>query len=360
MSHDDLSAELFVRGWGSCPGTTFSGEILGSFHTFSVSGHKARVILPSAEFADDSHDPIGKTAGIVHFSSGYVGQGFEKSFYRLDRIYVEVDVQELVRIPKSVLDIDAVQKSPDLINSHPHLETISVQYEELAEHAWAHWMRVARWAINEPLIGLPDWTSNGSPQLQMPRLREKKTGFSIWSAISIITANRSSNIDSNRWHHIASALLDQRTPPVWFDYLVEAEQRFYNRDFSGCVLSCAIACETVARACYFHLIGTPAHPTAAELVDRTAAQAIIGRWKKLTGIEADGSVHKIFDTRNRLVHSGSADVIDRSIAKETLNAAWKFVDSGDKWWFIEKGEDNPRAEATGWVSAREAAKPASE
>ena len=357
MSQDDLSAELFVRGLGVCPGTTFSGAILGSSHAFLLSGSRVRVSLPSAEFSMDSHDPIGPSTGHVHFQSGYVGQSFEKSFYGIDQVYVEVDIPELVRIPKSLLEVDAAQLSPEVMNSHPHLEALSVQYDELAASAWMHWMRVARWAINEPLIGVPNWSSNERPQLKMPRLREKTTGFSIWASTGIITMRRSADIDLPRWAHIGKALADQLAPPVWFDYLVEAEQRLCNHDFSGCVLSSAIACETVARACYFHLLGAPRHPTAADMVDRTAVQAIIGRWKELTGIKAGGKVHKIFEARNRLVHSGSADVIDEAIARETLSAASNFVDGGDKWWFNQKGENNPRAEAAEWMPARQAAKP---
>ncbi len=357
MSQDDMTAELFVRGFGICQGTDFSGEILGSRHAYSYLGRQVRVTLPKAEFLEGDPDPIGKSASIVHFRSGYVGQNHEKSFYQLDRIYVEVDVEELVRIPKSALEIDAVRKSPDLILRYPHLETISDYYDEVAASAWLHWMRVARWAINSPLIGVPDWSTNGHAQLQMPRLREKSTGVSVWASTGVINLQRPIEIDKKRWRHIEEVLAGGATPPVWFDYLVEAQQRLYNKDFSGCVLSSAIACETLARACYFYLLGTPKHTTAAEMVDRTAAQAIIGRWKKLTGIEPGGNVHKIFDTRNRLVHSGSADVIDDSIARETLKAASTFVDGGDIWWFNQKQLTNPRAEAAVWPSASDSAKP---
>jgi hypothetical protein len=345
MQQEDLSAELFVRGFGTCASTTFAGAILGATHSFSHAGCQTRVSLPLAEFSEGSHDPFGASARFVHFRSGYVGQNYERSFYEVDRIYVEVDVRERVRIHRSMLDVDGVQKSPELIADYPHLETLSVKYEELASSAWAYWMRVARWAINEPLIGVPSWSSDGTRRLQMPRLTERTTRFSIWTSTGIIRLSGSCNVDQKRWNHIEAVLESACTPPVWFDYMVEAEQRFYNLDFSGCVLSSAIACETLARACYFYLIGTPIHPTAAEMVDRTAAQAIIGRWKKLTGIDVDGKVHSIFDTRNRLVHSGRADVIDESMARDTLTAAWTFVDGGDRWWFDQKGETNPRAEA---------------
>lgn len=357
MTRDDLSAELFVRGFGTCAGTTFAGAILGATHSFGYAGYQARVSLPSAAFAEGGHDPLGAGARFVHFREGYVDQNFERSFYEVDRIYVEIDVQERVRIHRSLLEVDAVQKSPELIANYPHLEALSVRYEELASSVWLYWLRLARWAINELLIGVPSWSFNGSSQLQMPRLTEKTTGFSIWTSMGIFRLSKSCKVDQKRWAHIETVLETGVTPPVWFDYMVEAEQRFHNLDFSGCVLSSAIACETLARACYFHLLGTPIHPTAAELVDRTAAQAIISRWKKLTGIDVDGKVHKIFDTRNRLVHSGRADVIDEAMARDTLTAAWRFVDSGDRWWFDQKGETNPRAEAADWISAMEDAKP---
>jgi len=356
MAREDMSAELFVRGWGVCPGTVFSGEILGLSHTFSLDGHAMEVRLPSAEFEEGSHDPSGPSASYVRFRSGYVKQDYRKSFYSTDRIAVEVGVQEMVRIPESLLEVDAVQKSPEVYSSHPHLEKIAKEYDGIAASGWAHWIKIARWATNQPLIGIPDLTIDGSRTLQMPRLRERQSGFAVWSSVSTVTLQESSHIDLKRWEHIGAVLGSSATPPVWFDYLVEAEQRLYNRDFSGCVLSAAIACETLARACYFHLLGTPIHATAAEFVDRTAAQAIIGRWKKLTGLDQDKKVHKVFDIRNRLVHSGSADVIDKVAAREALSATRRFLDSGDRWWFDQKGRANPRAEAAGWPKATDAAK----
>jgi hypothetical protein len=113
-------------------------------------------------------------------------------------------------------------------------------------------------------------------------------------------------------------------------------------DYSGSVLSSVIACETLARAVYNNLAGTPANAAAAELVNRAPAQAILGRWKDLTGLKVEGGVHKIFDIRNNLVHSGRTDSIDKEIAISAFDTARQFVENGDEWWFSKHGLSNPR------------------
>lgn len=343
MTKRRLKAGLFARGKGLCRGTIFAGDILGQAHEFKFSDHQVRVCLPSVEFEIGSNKPVGRNARIVHFRRGRVDDlALDRSFYELDHMTVEVDFNEPVQIPSDLLDHESVQISPGLESQAPHLDKLAATYDRLLISAWHHWMRVARWATNQYTIGLPDWTTDESADLKMPRVHEKSTGYGVWASPGIIRSERSASIDTKRWNHIGDVLACQRTPPIWFEYLVEARQRLFNQDFSGCVLSSVIACETIARAIYRHHVGTPANAAAEELVDRTAAQAIIGRWKGLIGVKAEGKVHDIFGIRNGLVHSGRTDSVDAKVASDTLQTARKFVEGGDVWWFAEQGLSNPR------------------
>jgi hypothetical protein len=343
MSKGDFKAELFARGFGICRGTTFAGDVLGRTHEFLFSDHQVRVCLPSVEFETGSYLPSAKSANIVRFRSGRIDDPApERSFYELEYVTVEVDFKKPVHIPLTLLDNEAVQKSPELASQAPHLDKLAAQYDGLLVSAWHQWMRVARWATNQYSIGLPDWTIDGSGDLKMPWIHEKKTGYGVWASTTVIQMGRSASINAKGWEHIGGVLTLQITPPIWFEYLAEAGHRIANQDFSGCVLSSVIACETLARAAYMHLIGSPANEAAAELANRTAAQAIIGRWKDLTGLKAEGKVHRIFEIRNGLVHSGRSDYVDADIARDTLQTARTFVESGDEWWFAERGLSNPR------------------
>lgn len=343
MSKEVLNAELFARGQGICNGTEFAGDLLGKTHEFQHSDHRVRVRLPSVEFEPGTNAPIGKGASIAHFRSGFVDDpSLERSFYTLEYVTVEVDFQQPVPIPSVLLEHPAVRKSPELRAEAPHLDSLAVQYEGLLVSAWHHWLRVARWASNQPNIGLSDWTLDGADDLKMPRIFERTTGHAVWAAANVIHLQHPASFNTKTWEHVGSVLARQLTPPIWFEYLVEARARLAGQDFSGCVLSSVIACETLARATYMHLVGTPSNAAAAELVNRTAAQAIIGRWKELTGLKAEGKVHSIFDIRNGLVHSGRTDSVDQQIARDALQTARKFVEAGDEWWFDEQGLPNPR------------------
>jgi hypothetical protein len=137
-------------------------------------------------------------------------------------------------------------------------------------------------------------------------------------------------------------LKEELNTPIWFEYLVEASHRLANKDYFGSILSSTISCETMARAVFSHLAGTPTNAAVAKLVDRTAAQAIIREWKDLTGIKADGSVHQLFKTRNDLVHSGRTVSVTSEIADKSLTAARRFVEGGDEWLFAAEERTNPR------------------
>lgn len=343
MTKRQLNADLFARGKGECIGTVFAGNILGQAHEFKFSDYQVRVRLPSAEFEIGSNEPIGNSAKIVHFRQGRVDDlALEHTFYAVDYLIVEIDFIEQVLIPSALLDSEHVQKSAELSSQAPHLDKLTIRYDRLLVMAWQHWMRVARWATNQSRMGLPDWTIGQNANLTMPRVHEKSTGFGVWASPVVIKSIRPASLDSKRWQHVGDILTGQRTPPIWFEYLVEAQQRLFNQDYSGSVLSSVIACETIARAVYKQLVGTPRNAAAEDLADRVAAQAIIGRWKDLTGLKAEGKVHQIFEIRNGLVHSGRTDSVDERIATNTFQTARNFVLSGDEWWFAEIGLSNPR------------------
>lgn len=338
-----INASLFARGRGLCVGTLFSGCLLGRSQEFPYSGHAARIALPSAEFAEGSAEPTGANANVVSFRNGWANDPRpEVSYYQLEYVNVEIDVPKRVKIPKELLRHPAVRKSPEADKAAPHLEKLTNDCDDLLAGALRHWMKVARWATDQHAIGVTDWEVDGAPDLKMARLYEKQSGFGIWASTVVTQFKRAAEIDEKKWDHIGRVLVAGHTPPIWFEYLVEASHRLADQDYSGSVLSSAIACETMARAAFSHLAGNPPNAAAGDLIDRIAAQAIIGRWEKLTGIKAAGAVHKLFETRNGLVHSGRTGSVDKSKATTSFEAARKFVENGDEWWFAEKGLNNPR------------------
>lgn len=343
MTKPKIWADLVARGQGRCLGAMFAGDILGQEHKYEFGERRVTVRLPPAEFEAGSADPKGKFAPVIHSRQHRSANPTPAtSYYEVEYLIVEIELPEAIRIPQSLLEHSAVRMSPTLRSEERQLNKLSEQYDSLLAAAWLHWMRVARWATNEHSIGLPGVEIEGSPDLAMSRLYDTATGHGVWTSPASITLMRSVQINAKKWAHIGRVLSGPQTPPIWIEYLVEGRHRLANRDYSGCVLSSAIACETMARAAFSHLVGSPANAGAAELVDRTAAQAIVGRWEALTGLKAEGSVHKLFDTRNRLVHSGRTDIVDEKIASTAYKAACGFVEGGDEWWFVQQRLANPR------------------
>lgn len=338
-----VDVNLSARAYGICEGAEFSGEILGRSHQFSYSNHLVTVRLPIIEFEAGTNEPIGASRNIAHFQRGWVDDPSpERSFYALEYLIVEMDVSHSTRIPSVLIEHPANQKLPEPTAKNSRLEKISAQYDDLLASAWQHWLRVARWATNQVRIGLPSWESDESSVIKRPVLHEKTTGHAVCATTGTIRLRRPFSFDSDNWERVGRVLSRGSTPPIWFDYLVDAQSRLASKDFTGCFLSSAIACETLARAVYIQLIGTPKNSAAADLANKVAVQAIIHDWEKLTGIKKEGKLHNLFSTRNDLVHSGNYSIITSNIASGAIKTAQKFIEEGDKWWFDQKGDVNYR------------------
>lgn len=343
MSEKTQPAKLFSNGRGTCAGTIFSGAILGRTHTFQYENHDIKISLPVIQFADDSNEPSGENAHLVNFRSGWVDRNSpERSFYSVEYLDIEIAIDGTQEIPNSTLAHRAVQIPESKTGETAKLDEIAEKYQSMLVSVWRHWIRMTRWATNQYQVGLNDIEIGDGGEISYPRICERETRYAVWASPVVFRVLRSAEIDLPRWDHIQTVLNTGHLPPIWFEYLVEAHSRFERSDFSGCLLSCAIACETITRAAFRRLAGTPLNETAGELIDRTAAQAILGNWKKLTGIKADGAVHALFDQRNKLVHSGHIDGIDRQNAALAMKTAISFVEEADKWWFDEIGEPNLR------------------
>lgn len=343
MAEKLLNAELYSRGEGHCRGTIFSGETLGHTHSFRFADHNVRIRLPHVDFESGDDQPKGKNSKLVRFRSGRVDDKSPSvSYYSVEYLILEIEIPDIHKIPQSTLDANVVQIPNEKSTTTSKLDNISQYYQNLQYSTWRHWRKIARWSTNQYRIGLEDSQSNSYHELSFPRICEKNTDFEIWSFPAILKIIRSAKIDINSWSHIESVLRSELNPPLWFDYLVEAHMRLDRHDYTGCLISSVIACETLARTIFRKLAGTPTNAVAGELVDRLAAQAIIGKWKDLTGIKADGRVHQLFDQRNKLVHNGHQDSVDESTAASALKTAISFVDQGDIWWFNELNMPNPR------------------
>jgi hypothetical protein len=114
-------------------------------------------------------------------------------------------------------------------------------------------------------------------------------------------------------------LMVSKSPPIWFDFVFQGEQRIDNHDLTGAVLSLAIALEALIRGLTtHHLSAQTVEPLIYDIVDRANFKSILGRLRKLTFWNSDWEkaidfsiFNVLMDYRDRVMHSADIKMLNR-------------------------------------------------
>lgn len=343
MGLKTANVELVALGHGQCAGTSFSGETLGKSHKFRFADHDVVIQLPKVRFEHGSVVPKGRNSHLVQRSTSYGDSGsLSTIFFRVSYLKIKIQIAGHQEVPVSTLKHRSTQIPSEISSVTNALDCLASNYDRMLFDVFRHWVSIARWSTNQQRLGLRDFEPYNRNELSSPRISLRKNNFDIWQTARIGSVLRSSMITSSDWDHIRSILKSNSSPPIWFELLCEANDRFARYDFSGSALSSVFACEAVARTIFQRLAGTPSNEAASELIEKISVRSIIQRWKSLTGLKADGDVHKIFDLRNDLAHSRISGNVDRETAQSAIKTATTFVEKADEWWFEHLKIPNPR------------------
>ena len=348
MSSEKINFDGMAWARADVEGLEVVGTVLSKRHDFlDDEGRKASIVLPTGTFKDAIH-PDEKSEQRVSLRS-WISDSPELStaHYRVSSVDVELEVSESLSAPETLFGqainaYELVGKRAADSNSKT-VETYNLHLLRVLER----WEEVVRWVTNSSALGSPDWVTRvHSPRLHFMRILRAHDRADFWGAGGHIAARRATRIDDAAWMQIGTVLTSGQRPPIWFRYLDDLHHRFVKSDYVGTLLSCAIACETVAREVFWNVAGQTANGSARELVDRVAIQNILQRWTGITGLDKEKThihqIHKIFDKRNTLVHVGGTEALDEGGTEGLAKAAREFVLSADEWLFVALGRDNPR------------------
>jgi hypothetical protein len=189
--------------------------------------------------------------------------------------------------------------------------------------AFGYWLRVLRWKSGIGHIGEPEVRAAGG-SARTPSLQERETGHRFWLAPSIIVAPGRRAVTKSQWQATQDALTRMQPPPVWIDFLFDGEHRINNRDFTGAVLSLAIALEAIVRTLATQGLSTErVEPLIFKLVDRSNLRSILNdfrtlcfwskEWERVTDFSA---FNTLMNDRDRIMHSANtADLDEQKLRK---------------------------------------------
>lgn len=327
-----------------------TGDLFGMSHRFEHEGHRVEIGVPAVNLNDQLR-PIEEQSHLAGFRSGLTESPTrETNSYEIGFLEALIELPDLLTIPQAMLE--ASPKRLDLAGPilSEELERLNIAYENHLASAVAHWKAVVRWITGSRAIDtpgtLPGRQAEAVFQLQgLISLPDRKR---FWRPALVMAFQKQTELNVEAWTRIGKVLAAGHHIPIWSRFLDQAFHYLQRWDDSGCVLSCAIACETTAKQINALSVtrfdGTPnAHPAK----NRPSMAAVIEDWDKLTGLSDStartAEVRELVKIRNNLMHSGGIELaLDHAKARRLFDATVHFVELGERLYYDKRGEANPK------------------
>ena len=290
-------------------------ELLGAEHVFDYSERQVSVAIPNTR--KESQDLPREFWGVECYK--WRSAGNVPLEYKVNRIKMQVAVGNEIAVPEQALKVAPRQDELFTKPERERFDKLVNEQSELAIDAFRYWLSVLRWKarvghIGEPQVKASDHSSGGSA------LQDSASGHRFWLQGHRIAVQGSKVITPSEWHLTQKALMESKSPPIWFDFVFQGEQRINNHDLTGAVLSLAIALEALIRGLTTHYLSKqPVEPLICEIVDRANFRSILTRLRKLTFWNSDwekavdfSTFNILMDYRDRVMHSADIKMLDRN------------------------------------------------
>jgi hypothetical protein len=289
-------------------------ELLGAEHVFDYSGKQVSVVLPTAQ--KESPALPRELSNVECYK--WRTEGNVPLEYKVNRIKVRVAVGNDIAVPEEALKVAPRRDELFTKPERDRFDDLVNEQSELAIDSFRYWLSVLRWKakaghIGEPQVRASDHSSGGSA------LQDTASGHRFWLQPHRIVAQGSKVITPSEWQLAQKALMECKSPPIWFDFVFQGEQRINNHDLTGAVLSLAIALEALIRGLTTHHLSTQTvEPLIYDIVDRANFRSILGRIRKLTFWNSDwektidfSMFNMLMDYRDRVMHSADIKMLNR-------------------------------------------------
>ena len=311
-------------------GLSVTTSLLGRSHEFAFESHAITLALPT-ESPPDAADWARKTK-----RTGWRADdpdNPETTIHQLFEVHLRTNIAKHLTIDERAFS--EPYKSPHATpNQAQNLNRVADDYARLLAGAWEHWQAVVRWVAGHNSVGGAGSIVGADPYGgNTATIYRQSDSRKIWAQLVSIKLRAGSPLDPSRWQLLQDALSSGQSNPIWFDFISEAHKRFSSFDHRGAIASAAIAWETIVRSMFWLNVAQVENEAMRDMIDRTPAQAIIGKWSEIAGPRTSGkwetsSIHRLFDMRNRLMHSGQSREQPVEIG-QLLNAATAFIGEAD-------------------------------
>lgn len=303
-------------------------ELLGQSHKFEFEGKEVRIDLPSASDLPDGEnrsDQLSLT-GWKETESGDVPRK-----YNIHRVNVFVHFDSELTFPTEVLS-----RSPnasDLFSSSQQksLDKQTQKYGQIAENAFDLWIRTLRWQCRKSCIGRPE--IQGHETGWTTYLIDENTNHRVWGSPLRMVIMFSDPVTVAQWKKVEKALSQRLQPPIYYEQFSDGEEHLRRDDLQRAVVDFAVACEVFIRTIVMRDLPDQLSQAVKDYIDETNIRKVMSSFFP-AALDKDGNdildrirseLHKLFDARNEILHSGNMQDLDTDKCQNFRNATRKLI-----------------------------------
>lgn len=300
--------KIKVVSWGKLRTRDFEVEpaLLGLIHEFQFNQSQVRIELPPSEALNISSNNEKRL-----FVSGYRKEGEREipTKIKVDSVDILISQQHEISVPEQ-----ALTQPPNVFNlfsdkEKDDLEKLLKDYGEVTEKAFDLWLRTMRWKCGYGSIGRPEIHKSDGWGIRLLDMDTKKC---CWHSPLKIEVTIGEPIRLKQWNEVGNALKAGIQPPIYYDLMFDADEHIKNGDLKRSVIDLSVACETFIRSIIIQELPNDFNKAFKKYIDEANIRQgmehfipkILNEDNRRTFKAIKSDLHKLFDARNTILHSG--------------------------------------------------------
>lgn len=306
----DVALDLASRNSFLTRDLVITPDLVGSFHEFVYEDRGIKISLPSAEPLPTEPNE-GRLLTFKHYKESNGGKIPQEFWVHV--VDVTVLIPEPVSLPKDILKRHP--NADDIVHDgkQKQLNRLAEQNESIAKRAFDLWIRVLRWKSDNGAIGRPEVQGHESGWGTYLVTESSSQGIWIWRGAFQVKASRV--VTPQIWQAAGSALTEGLAPPIYLELMFDAIEHIKLGDLQRAVVDMAVGCESFLRLLVPSSLPPGILGSIKKYRNNANIRTVLKKFvpqilneeeqKKLKKIE--GTLDKLFDTRNDILHVGRVD-----------------------------------------------------
>lgn len=295
--------------------------LFGAAHSCPSPIGELTISLPS------SPGPHAAKEGLAGFSDHSA-----HSWYEMEVIDLRIDLNDNVKFNGTDADFNTMT-----VVSDKSSKLLFAAIEAAFDGGYDLWKRTLRWTALAPLLDMSESQTKTSSTVGYGfKVARKSDGAVFRHHGGSVSSFFGGKITQDAWASAGRALANGIAPPAWFDFLFEAIRKEALGEYRAAVVGAAVACETLIRTTLYAALPPITNAAALRVIETASIQGLLTRWPELSeqtkqDCERNGksAVHKLFDLRNEVMHTGLQDVARLKDIEKLLPQVSKFILAGD-------------------------------